>query len=258
MARSSGVEVYLNVYDLIDQTPICCGFFHTGVEVAGVEYSFAGGAGVYDCPPKSAPDGRFRESILLGTLSSRTAVYPALDRLRPEFQGDSYSLIFKNCNDFSSAFTKALLGRDIPGRINRLARLGRMWPIRCVLPPHLRAGGDGSPGQAPLLATRTAAPQPSLFQGSGRSLGGDAGAGGATADGGGGILSRIRNTFSFGRGGGTTSNGVLLAGGENAGEARELRAAAAARRMAPTTGDVEVGSGSGSGRNGDPMPNPWR
>eukprot|EP00971_Amphidinium_carterae_P110805 2194913-Amphidinium_carterae.1 len=35
---------------------------------------------------------------------------------------------------------RALLGRDIPGYVNRLARLGRAWPIRCFLPPHLKAG----------------------------------------------------------------------------------------------------------------------
>ncbi len=46
-------DVILNVYELQGQggmgmfQPIlcCCGLYHTGVEIRGVEYSFAGGAG---------------------------------------------------------------------------------------------------------------------------------------------------------------------------------------------------------------------
>lgn len=257
------VDVILNVYDLIDQTPICCGFFHTGVEIMGTEYSFAGGAGVYDCAPRSAQDGRFRESIVLGSVESSAVARTALDRIRSEFHGDAYSLIFKNCNDFSSAYVKALLGRDIPGRVNRLARLGRAWPIRCFLPPHLKAGGNNgaTPAQAPLL-TR---PQPPLFQGAGNTLNGsNSSSQGAAAGSGGcrGIAARLRALFG---GGGSEAAGSLACGED--GNARELRAAAAARRLsgvAPTAGtDVEVGTLTGGvvgggGRDGAPMPNPWR
>lgn len=242
------INVVLNVYDLIEQTPICCGFFHTGVEVNGVEFSFAGGAGVYDCTPRSAPDGRFRESIVLGTIASSAVAVAALDRVRPEFHGDAYSLIFRNCNDFSSAFAKAMLGHDIPGWVNRLARLGRMWPIHCFLPAHMKAGASGAPGDAPLLSRRQQRSEPVIFQGSGNTLSGASTGGGCRGPG--GLLSRLRGAFSRGPAveGGAEA---LVAGG---GDARELRAAAAARRLSSEGGDLEAGSG---GRAGAPMPNPW-
>jgi len=251
------IEVILNVYDLIDQTPICCGFFHTGVEILGTEYSFAGGAGIYDCPPRSAPDGRFRQGIVLGTVDSTSVARAALDRLRPEFHGDAYSLIFKNCNDFSSAYAKALLGRDIPGYVNRLARMGRAWPIRCFLPSHLKAGGGNASAQAPLLARQQlgqghAAP---LFQGEGRSLSGtNVGPAGGGCQAGGGRFARTLGWLRRGSAGACGSGDTVRPGSD----ARELRAAAAARRLSDVTSDVEVGISSNSGRAGNPMPNPWQ
>lgn len=230
------VDVVLNVYDLMDQTPICCGLFHTGVEILGVEYSFAQGAGVYECAPRSAPDAKFREALVLGSVASTQVARAALDRLRPDFPGSAYSLIFRNCNDFSNAYVKALLGRDIPGHINRLARLGRAWPIRCFLPPRLQANGGGadSAGVSLLANAHTPAPAVPLFQGPGMSM--SAGSSAATPAGTGGILARVRRFFGFGGGGPTRdANNVVL---HSQGEARELRAAAAARRLA---GDIEEG-----------------
>lgn len=253
------IDVILNVYDLIDQTPLCCGFFHTGVEILGCEYSFGQGGGVYECTPKSAPDGRFRESIVMGTIESTSIARSALDRVRPDFPGDGYNLVFKNCNDFSTAYVKACLnGTNIPGWINRLARMGRMWPVRCFLPPHLK--GNAASTTAPLLAA-----QPQLFQGSGQSLRDDV----ARSSGGGSsvntsssrsalscIGSRFRSFFSRQQDStpsaidGTNSNTALIA---NEGNARELRAAAASRRL--DSSDLE---GGGSGRSGAPVPNPWQ
>eukprot|EP00747_Dinoflagellata_sp_TGD_P183756 gnl/TRDRNA2_/TRDRNA2_38885_c0_seq1.p1 gnl/TRDRNA2_/TRDRNA2_38885_c0~~gnl/TRDRNA2_/TRDRNA2_38885_c0_seq1.p1 ORF type:complete len:247 (-),score=21.49 gnl/TRDRNA2_/TRDRNA2_38885_c0_seq1:34-774(-) len=244
------VDVILNVYDLIEQTPICCGFFHTGIEVCGVEYAFAGGAGIYDCAPHSAPDGRFRQAIVLGTVETSSIARAALDRLRPEFHGDTYSLVFKNCNDFCSAFSKAVIGRDIPGWINRLARWGRTWPIRCCLPPHLKASGAGSGStSAPLLSGNS--PSVSVFQGQGRSLRGSSSASAPSY--GGSILgcvsrrigSLLRRDTSP-----STAGSALVS---NPGEARELRAAAACRRFSE---DAEAG-GTGVPASA-PMPNPWR
>jgi len=251
------IDVVLNVYDLIDQTPLCCGFFHTGVEILGVEYSFGQGGGVYECQPKSAPDGRFRESITLGTIESTSTSRTALDRVRPDFSGDAYNVIFRNCNDFSTAFVHAMLNRDaVPGRINRLARLGRSWPIRCFLPPHLKEGATGSPTSttAPLLAAQ---PQMALFQGSGNSLNGNSSASGQTTSGATSALrcmgNRFRMLFRLGgdeaSGDASSSNVALI---QSEGDARELRAAAAARRLGGA--DLETGSG----RSVAPMPNAWQ
>lgn len=250
------LDVVLNVYDLINQTPLCCGFFHTGVEILGVEYSFGQGGGCYEIPPKSAEDGRFRESIVLGTIESSRDATRALDSVRGDFQGDCYNVIFKNCNDFSTAFVQAMLGRNaVPGYINRLARMGRMWPVRCFIPPHLK--GNAGSTTAPLLPTQ---PQLQLFQGSGQSLSGSttsqSSTSGTTRGGMSAFGSRCRNMFSR-RGAAATrdtspSNAALI---QSDAGARELRAAAAARRL--SGGDVESGEG-GSGRSGAPVPNPWQ
>ena len=42
------IAVTLQVYDLIEQTPFCCGFFHTGVLISGVEWSYGQGGGRED------------------------------------------------------------------------------------------------------------------------------------------------------------------------------------------------------------------
>lgn len=245
------IDVVLNVYDLIDQTPLCCGFFHTGVEILGVEYSFGQGGGIYECTPKSAPDGRFRESIHMGTIESTRISTAALDRIRPDFPGDSYNVIFKNCNDFSTALIKASMNKNVPGYINRLARLGRSWPIRCFLPPNLK--GNAASTTAPLLA---AEPQVQLFQGAGQSLRGSSESSQSTSSAR-SALKCLGSRFSsmFGQGytpssDNSASNTALI---QSDGDARELRAAAAAKRM---SGDVEAGEGNGP--RGSPMPNPWQ
>jgi hypothetical protein len=244
------VDVVLNVYDLIEQTPICGGFFHTGVEILGVEYSFGQGGGVYECAPKSAPDGRFRESIVMGQIESTSIARSALDRIRPDFRGDEYSLIFKNCNDFSTAYVRACLGREIPGYINRLARMGRSWPIRCFLPPHLKGNADAGSTTAPLLTTQ---PSVQLFQGSGNSLTGAET--GARKGMWGRFTGGVRRMFRGGNGNAeanTASDTALITDAD----ARELRAAAAARRLTGSeSSDPE--HGRGGGYSGAPMPNAW-
>jgi hypothetical protein len=251
------IDVVLNVYDLIQQTPLCCGFFHTGVEILGVEYSFGQGGGIYECTPKSAPDGRFRESIVMGSIESTGIARSALDRVRPDFPGDAYNVIFRNCNDFSNAYVRALLNRSIPGRINRLARLGRMWPVRCFLPPHLKNNATST--TAPLLASQ---PQQQLFQGSGNSLSGSGGNNSNSDHDISGarralscISSRCRRLFTQ-RGssssGDASSTAALI---QSEGDARELRAAAAARRL--ESADLEE-SDVNCGKSGAPIPNPWQ
>ena len=72
-----------------------------GVEIAGNEYTYAGGAGIFAMSPKVAPGAVFRESIPLGTLvDAPRALRRALDILKPDFGPDDYSLVKKNCNQF--------------------------------------------------------------------------------------------------------------------------------------------------------------
>jgi hypothetical protein len=41
-----------------------------------------------------------------------------------EYHGDTYHLISKNCNHFTEDISCRLIGKRIPGWVNRLARLG--------------------------------------------------------------------------------------------------------------------------------------
>ena len=53
------VVVVLNIYDLSPANdylyPIGFGLHHSGVEILGVEYSFASGGGIFESRPKVAP-----------------------------------------------------------------------------------------------------------------------------------------------------------------------------------------------------------
>ena len=72
--------------------------------------------------------------------------------LRDEFGPDRYNLIKRNCNHFANALVWRLLGRTIPGHVNRLADFGVC--CSCLLPKKLleeapvgpNAGGGGSSG----------------------------------------------------------------------------------------------------------------
>jgi hypothetical protein len=50
-----------------------------------------------------------------------------LDDLREKFPGNSYHYMRKNCNSFSNALAEALLGEEIPGYINRMAKIGSFF-----------------------------------------------------------------------------------------------------------------------------------
>lgn len=55
--------------------------------------------------------------------------------LRDEFGPDRYNLIRRNCNHFANALVWRLLGRTIPGHVNRLADFGTC--CSCLLPKKL-------------------------------------------------------------------------------------------------------------------------
>jgi len=130
-ARTSyGIKVTLNVYDLSPVNefiyPVGLGVFHTGVQIGATEYTFAGGAGIFDHTPLEPGDNVvFRESIELGSFEGGQQVLKqAVSELGPLFSPDSYNILIKNCNHFSSALCEKLLKKNIPGHINRLADFG--------------------------------------------------------------------------------------------------------------------------------------
>eukprot|EP00922_Rhytidocystis_sp_ex-Travisia-forbesii_P036264 GHVS01053800.1.p1 GENE.GHVS01053800.1~~GHVS01053800.1.p1 ORF type:complete len:111 (-),score=13.24 GHVS01053800.1:184-516(-) len=96
-----GVDVVVNVYELSDMRVCCCGFYHTGVEMAGVEYSFASGSGIYESTPRTFAEGRLVGRLVMGQsevmLSQLSSV---LGKLRETFRPDNYDLLANNCNHF--------------------------------------------------------------------------------------------------------------------------------------------------------------
>jgi hypothetical protein len=190
-----GTKVLLNIYDLASGGgnsmlyAVGLGLHHSGVEIDGVEYSFAQGAGIFEQSPKDVPNAIFRESVFMGAIveaPSSHVVRRALSDLREEFHGDSYNLIRRNCNHFANAFCWALLRKTIPAHVNRLAEIGVC--CSCLLPRKLleespvRAPGDnlgyskfGPPRSsgAKMTTTVTTTTKAAVFSGSGLTLGGD-------------------------------------------------------------------------------------
>lgn len=132
-----GIKVFLNVYDLSPANdclyPAGFGVHHSGVEVLGSEYAFGSGGGIFDSTPKEAAQAKFRESILLGTIEGGSSqLKSVISQLRNEFKSDNYNILTRNCNHFANALVFALLGRQIPPHINRVAYIGSIFS--CLIP----------------------------------------------------------------------------------------------------------------------------
>ena len=107
-------KVTINVYDLTPMNdwghPFGLGAFHSGVEIDGREYTFAGGAGIHDTTPRDAPGATFREAVAVGTFDGgQPRLRECLEKLRPEFAPESYNIVTKNCNHFADALCRELL-----------------------------------------------------------------------------------------------------------------------------------------------------
>lgn len=198
-----GTKVLLNVYDLSPANdflyPVGFGLHHSGVECLGQEYSYASGGGIFESTPKEAPGARFRETIELGMFEGGSSeLRTVIGDLRSSFGPDDYNLIRKNCNHFANALVWALLGRQIPAYVNRLADIGVC--CSCLLPKQLieespvgpnggRSSGGGSGGSSGFQVYEgrgrssgpaTGSAPTAAFIGRGSKLGGgdDSGAGG--------------------------------------------------------------------------------
>ncbi|CAK4069589.1 unnamed protein product [Aphanomyces euteiches] len=90
--------VTLNVYDIVESNAYTyawgLGAFHSGIVIGGVEFSFAGGAGIFSSEPKQAQGAIFRESIEMGEFEGTYQdAKRIIDDMRSEFQGDHYNLL---------------------------------------------------------------------------------------------------------------------------------------------------------------------
>ncbi|XVF34719.1 hypothetical protein REPUB_Repub18cG0083100 [Reevesia pubescens] len=145
VSNRNETNVILNVYDL---TPINSysywvgfGIFHSGIEVHGKEYGFGAHdfpiSGVFEVEPKSCPGFIYRCSIPLGCINMPFSEFRAfIEGVASEYHGDTYHLISKNCNHFTDDMALRLTGKNIPGWVNRLARLGSL--CSCLLPESLQ------------------------------------------------------------------------------------------------------------------------
>lgn len=80
------IEIILNVYDLNPQSNknplfqlLGIGFYHSGVEINGIEYSYGGnpnmsGTGVFSNAPLSDQSLDYKESFLMGTVRNMDKV----------------------------------------------------------------------------------------------------------------------------------------------------------------------------------------
>ncbi|XP_076884099.1 deSI-like protein At4g17486 [Bidens hawaiensis] len=143
--RNMDTQVFLNVYDLtpVNSYSIWFGFgiFHSGIQVYGMEYGFGAHdfpiSGVFEVEPKTCPGFIYRCSIPLGHVSkSPTEFREFIETVASEYHGATYHLISKNCNHFTDDITQRLTGKNIPGWVNRLAKVGSL--CSCLLPEHLQ------------------------------------------------------------------------------------------------------------------------
>lgn len=138
-------QVVLNVYDLTPANNYTFwfgfGIFHSGIEVHGKEYGFGAHdfpvSGVFEVEPRSCPGFIYRNSIPLGRISMSPSDFREfIESMASEYHGDTYHLISKNCNHFTDDVSNRLVGKHIPGWVNRLAKLGAL--CSCLLPESLQ------------------------------------------------------------------------------------------------------------------------
>eukprot|EP01064_Diplonema_japonicum_P006698 TRINITY_DN14542_c0_g1_i1.p1 TRINITY_DN14542_c0_g1~~TRINITY_DN14542_c0_g1_i1.p1 ORF type:complete len:185 (+),score=31.51 TRINITY_DN14542_c0_g1_i1:44-598(+) len=105
------------------------GAFHGGIEVYGVEWSFgcttSDCSGIFTEEPAKCSMHRYKESLDMGeTNMSESEVKDLLQSMAPDWKGNTYDLLSKNCCSFCDAFAKALGVGPIPTWVNRFAGAG--------------------------------------------------------------------------------------------------------------------------------------
>mmetsp|Transcript_26308 Transcript_26308/g.52604 ORF Transcript_26308/g.52604 Transcript_26308/m.52604 type:complete len:266 (-) Transcript_26308:87-884(-) len=145
--------VTLNVYDLNHDSgfkrlnrwlePLDMGFFHCGVEVCGVEWSYCcvglvsnewnpiygespAETGVYSYLPRRCPEHSFRESMEMGrTCKPPGVILRHLRAMRHEWVADEYDLLERNCCHFCLELCRRLGLDGVPEKVLRLPRLAK-------------------------------------------------------------------------------------------------------------------------------------
>jgi hypothetical protein len=131
------------------------GIWHTGIVVYGREFFFGGG--IQDMPPQSVV-AQFGmqpvQRLALGKTALDEAAFRAhLRSISPRFTMATYDLLRNNCNNFSDAAAKFLLGgQGIPRHIIDLPSEALSTPMGAMLRPMIEgmqqqmSGGGGGGG----------------------------------------------------------------------------------------------------------------
>jgi hypothetical protein len=118
------LPVILNIYR---DSLFGLGFYHTAIEYDEIEYGFGFHkectTGVYDIKPMSYDEGRFVESITLGYIDRRS-FFKVMERLKRVFTGQTYNILFKNCNHFTNNVCRVLFDRELPMKYSRFLSIG--------------------------------------------------------------------------------------------------------------------------------------
>ena len=155
-------RIFLNIYHLHkclnNRCFNCCcmGIFHSGIEMFGTEIAFGGSpddnTGIFQCSPMHTISPRhFGEEfeLLSSTCVGYTKMSPChltklIDLISPEWPGNSYNLISRNCNHFVEFFLAQIACRNQPPSfVNRCSRLA--VSIKCCLPKIITSMDFGSP-----------------------------------------------------------------------------------------------------------------
>mmetsp|Transcript_5304 Transcript_5304/g.9984 ORF Transcript_5304/g.9984 Transcript_5304/m.9984 type:complete len:279 (+) Transcript_5304:46-882(+) len=104
------------------------GFFHVGIEVHGVEWSFGwnqGGSGIYSCVPGGSCQHGYCGPVALGkTRLASVRVATVISDMSKDWLGPEYSVLGRNCCSFSDEFCKRLGVGPLPRWVRSLAAGG--------------------------------------------------------------------------------------------------------------------------------------
>uniref|UniRef100_A0A0N4ZE28 DUF862 domain-containing protein n=1 Tax=Parastrongyloides trichosuri TaxID=131310 RepID=A0A0N4ZE28_PARTI len=141
-------QVFLNIYQLdIKGIWKKAGIYHTGVEVYGQEFMFGGHpenkSGITSVRPKQACDYNnifiYKKCINMGTTKyDKRTIFRVIEQLGSHFSGINYHLLKRNCNNFSDEFCKRIVGKGIPKKYNRIARIVNCIPLFYKIIPEQR------------------------------------------------------------------------------------------------------------------------
>lgn len=139
---ATGAVVSVNVYDMlwlnVYTNSFGIGVYHTGVEVHGIEYCYGGHpfeySGIFAMVPRDSeilgPNYSYKMTINMGwTDFTESDISLILEDMGPQYRGDQYHLLHRNCNHFSDEFVQVLCGASLPKWINRLATVGAKLPF---------------------------------------------------------------------------------------------------------------------------------